>query len=151
MKQNQRSLLSFLSLSLIVAAIVVMATSCGIVQSFSLDKLAGKWRIVSVNGEEIHSKDKEMIFTIDLDKQFIGGYGFCNSMGSAFAVTNEGLCTIEPMLSTRVGCPGNATEQAVSEAFTASKRILCKGPNKLLFYNNTKAAGAPTLVLVRTK
>lgn len=111
-----------------------------------LSDIKGKWRIVTVFGENIPVSDQDPFVNFDTDNSRISAFAGCNRLSGRIKSAEKNTTTISNVISTRMACPDISTEQNVITALeqTASFGISPNG-NLLLF----SAGGNVVMELMR--
>lgn len=111
-----------------------------------LTDIKGKWRIVTVFGENISVSDQTPFITFDTDNSRISAFAGCNRLSGGIKGGEGNAITISDVISTRMACPDMATEQNVLAALgqVGSFGISING-NLLLF----SAGGNAVMELMR--
>lgn len=111
-----------------------------------LSDIKGKWRIVTVLGENIPVSDQVSFVNFDTDNSRISAFAGCNRLSAGIKSGEKNTLTISNVVSTRMACPDMATEQNVLTALgqVGSFGISLNG-NLLLF----SAGGNAVMELMR--
>ena len=111
-----------------------------------LTDIKGKWRIVTVFGENISVSDQTPFITFDTDNSRISAFAGCNRLSGGIKGGEGNAISISDVISTRMACPDMATEQNVLTALgqVGSFGISING-NLLLF----SAGGNAVMELMR--
>lgn len=111
-----------------------------------LSDIKGKWRIVTVLGENIPASDQAPFVNFDTDNSRISAFAGCNRLSGGFRSGEKNTLAISNVVSTKMSCPDMTTEQNVLTALeqTGSFGISLNG-NLLLF----SAGGNEVMELVR--
>lgn len=133
-----------------LAAVLLLAASCCSVtkQTISPLQIDGDWKISKVNGETVKADDNQLTMIFSVAKGRVGGMGICNSYGGSFTLAEDGICTVEGIMSTRVGCEGNALEATIASALEGAKKVVVS-KKKAFLYDNAEAKGTPLFELTR--
>jgi heat shock protein HslJ len=88
----------------------------------SLEDVAGRWRVVSLNGEALPVRAEKPFIAISSDA--IGGSIGCNAFGG-LALLSEGRIAVHSWGGDAMGCTGrlNEQEQAISELFLGNPQV----------------------------
>lgn len=81
-----------------------------------LSDIKGKWRIVTVLGENISVPDEAPFINFDTDNSRLSAFAGCNRISGGFKNGEKNTLTISNLASTRMACPDMTTEQNVLTA-----------------------------------
>ena len=111
-----------------------------------LSGIKGKWRIVTILGENISVSDQTSFVNFDTDNSHISAFAGCNRLSGSIKSGEKNTLTISNVVSTRMACPDMTTEQNVLTALgqVGSFGISLNG-NLLLF----SARGNAVMELMR--
>lgn len=81
-----------------------------------LSDIKGKWRIVTVLGENIPVSDQVPFVNFDTDNSRISAFAGCNRLSGGIKSGEKNTIAISNVVSTRMACPDITTEQNVITA-----------------------------------
>lgn len=111
-----------------------------------LSDIKGKWRIVTVFGENIPVSDQAPFINFDTDNSRISAFAGCNRLSGGIKSGEKNVLTISNVVSTRMTCPDMAPEQNVLTALGQVRSFGISLNGNLLFFS---AGGNEVMELMR--
>lgn len=111
-----------------------------------LSDIKGKWRIVTVLGENISVSGQAPFVNFDTDNSRISAFAGCNRLSGGIKSGEKNTLTISNVVSTRMACPDMSTEQNVLTALGQAGSFGFSPNGNLLLFS---AGGNAVMELMR--